>query len=48
MLVDVDLTGMLLGATLATKAEDVCRTLIEATAYGTRMIIDTFQESGWR
>jgi L-ribulokinase len=46
VLVDVDLTGMLLGATLATKAEDVYRALIEATAYGTRMIIDTFQESG--
>jgi L-ribulokinase len=46
VLVDVDLTGMLLGATLATKAEDIYRALIEATAYGTRMIIDTFQESG--
>ncbi|MFC2037496.1 ribulokinase [Chloroflexota bacterium] len=46
VLVDVDLTGLLLGATLATKAEDVYRALIEATAYGTRMIIDTFQESG--
>jgi L-ribulokinase len=46
VLVDVDLTGMLLGATLATRAEEVYRALIEATAYGTRMIIDTFQESG--
>ncbi len=46
VLVDVDLTGMLLGATLATRAEDVYRALIEATAYGTRMIIDTFQENG--
>jgi len=46
VLVDVDLTGMLLGATLATKAEEIYRALIEATAYGTRMIIDTFQESG--
>jgi L-ribulokinase len=46
VLVDVDLTGLLLGATLATKAEDVYRALIEATAFGTRMIIDTFQESG--
>jgi L-ribulokinase len=46
VLVDVDLTGMLLGATLATRAEDIYRALIEATAYGTRMIIDTFQESG--
>ena len=46
VLVDVDLTGMLLGATLATSAEDIYRVLIEATAYGTRMIIDTFQENG--
>jgi L-ribulokinase len=46
VLVDVDLTGMLLGATLATKAEDIYRALMEATAYGTRMIIDNFQENG--
>jgi L-ribulokinase len=46
VLVDVDLTGMLLGATLATRAEEIYRALIEATAYGTRMIIDTFQENG--
>lgn len=46
VLVDVDLTGVLLGATLATKAEDIYRALIEATAYGTRMIIDTFKSSG--
>ncbi|MCL7452891.1 MAG: ribulokinase [Anaerolineae bacterium] len=46
VLVDVDLTGMLLGATLATKAEDIYRALIEATAYGTRMIIDTFEANG--
>ncbi len=46
VLVDVDLTGMLLGATLATRPEDVYRALIEATAYGTRVIIETFEESG--
>jgi L-ribulokinase len=45
-LVDVDLTGMLLGATLATKPEEIYRALIEATAYGTRMIVDTFKASG--
>ncbi len=36
VLVDVDLTGLLIGATLATKPEDIYRALIEATAYGTR------------
>jgi L-ribulokinase len=46
VLVDVDLTGVLLGQTLATKPEDIYRALIEATAYGTRMIIETFQENG--
>jgi L-ribulokinase len=46
VLVDVDLTGMLVGATLTTKPEEIYRTLIEATAYGTRIIIETFEESG--
>lgn len=46
VLVDVDLTGLLIGATLATKPEDIYRALIEATAYGTRMIIETFEENG--
>ena len=32
--------------TLTTKPEDIYRALIEATAYGTRMIIDTFEENG--
>lgn len=46
VLVDVDLTGMLLGATLATKAEEVYRALIEATAYGTRIIVETLVDHG--
>lgn len=46
VLVDVDLTGMLLGATLLTKPEDIYRALIEATAYGTRTIIETFINHG--
>ncbi len=46
VLVDVDLTGMLLGATLATKPEDIYRALIEATAYGTRVIIEAFEANG--
>lgn len=46
VLVDVDLTGLLIGATLATKPEEIYRTLIEATAYGTRVIVDTFQQNG--
>ena len=46
VLVDVDLTGLLLGATLATRPEEIYRALIEATAYGTRVIVDTFQQNG--
>ncbi len=46
VLVDVDLTGMMLGMTLHTKPEEIYRALIEATAYGTRMIIETFRSSG--
>jgi L-ribulokinase len=45
-LVDADLTGLLIGATLWTKPEDIYRALMEATAYGTRMIVETFRESG--
>ncbi len=44
VLVDVDLTGLLVGQTLATKPEDIYRALIEATAYGTRLIIETFEQ----
>jgi L-ribulokinase len=46
ILVDVDLTGLLLGATLLTKPEDIYRALIEATAYGARVIIEGFEKSG--
>ena len=45
-LVDVDLTGMMVGMTLQTKPEEMYRALIEATAYGTRKIIETFRENG--
>jgi len=46
ILVDADLTGLLIGATLATKAPEIYRALIEATAFGTRIIIDSFEERG--
>jgi L-ribulokinase len=46
VLVDADLTGMLIGCTLATKPEEIYRALIEATAFGTNMIIETFENSG--
>lgn len=46
VLVDVDLTGMLIGATLATRPEEIYRALIEATAFGTRVIVEAFQDHG--
>ncbi|NLJ30977.1 MAG: ribulokinase [Clostridiales bacterium] len=46
VLVDVDLTGMMLGMTLQTKPEEIYRALIEATAFGTRMIIENYREYG--
>jgi L-ribulokinase len=42
ILVDVDLSGVLVGATLATKPPEIYRSLIEATAFGTRMIVEAF------
>jgi len=45
-LVDVDLSGLLLGMTLATRPPDIYRALIEATAYGTREIIEAFEQEG--
>ena len=46
MLVDHDLSGLIVGLTLATRPEDVYRALIEATAFGTRKIVETFGASG--
>lgn len=45
VLVDVDLTGLLIGQTLATKPEEIYRALIEATAYGTRVIVEAFENN---
>ncbi|MBM6403096.1 ribulokinase [Phycicoccus sp. CSK15P-2] len=46
VLVDHDLSGLLVGATLATRPEDVYRALLESTAFGTRVIVETFAASG--
>ena len=46
VLVDADLTGLVLGMTLTTKPEEIYKAIIEATAFGTKTIIDTFNESG--
>jgi L-ribulokinase len=43
---DADLSGLVLGYTLSTSPEEVYRALIEATAYGTRAIIEAFTSQG--
>ncbi len=45
-LVDADLSGVLLGLTLATEPAEVYRALLEATAFGTRLVLDTFEQGG--
>jgi L-ribulokinase len=46
VLVDAELTGLLLGATLATLPEAIFRALMEAAAFGTRQIIAAFEAQG--
>ncbi len=46
ILVDADLTGLMLGMTLQTNADEMYRALIEVTAYGTRIIVENFREYG--
>jgi L-ribulokinase len=46
VLVDHELSGMVVGQTLATRPEDTYRALLEATAFGTRTIVDAFRDSG--
>ena len=45
-LVDADLTGLILGLNLQTKPEEIYRSLIEGTAFGTYAIIELFKEAG--
>ncbi|MFF2480189.1 ribulokinase [Paenibacillus sp. NPDC058071] len=46
VLVDTDLTGTIVGLTLLTKPWEIYRVLLEATAFGTRKIIEAFHGSG--
>jgi len=43
VLMDAHLTGMLLGCTLATRPSHIYRALLEATAFGTRTILEAFE-----
>jgi L-ribulokinase len=48
VLVDHELSGVVVGTTLATRPEDVYRALLEATAFGTRVIVEAFRDSACR
>lgn len=45
-LVDAELSGLIVGATLSTRPEHLYRALIEATAFGTRVIVDALRAGG--
>lgn len=45
-LVNVDLSGIVMGLKLDTKVEDVYRAIIESTAFGTKKIIENFRKHG--
>ena len=44
ILVDGKLSGLIIGCNLQTKPEEIYRALVEATAFGTRMIIENYEE----
>lgn len=46
VLADADLSGLMIGMTLSTKPEEMYRALLEAAAFGTRTIADTFRQNG--
>jgi len=45
-LVDTDLSGLIVGLTIATEPHEIYRALIEAAVFGTRRVIDTFEAGG--
>jgi L-ribulokinase len=45
-LMDFDLNGMIIGMNLLTKPEDIYLALIEATAYGSRVIVENYEKAG--
>ncbi len=45
-LMDFNLNGLIMGMNLLTKPEEIYLALIEATAYGTRIIIEAFENAG--
>jgi L-ribulokinase len=44
-LVNANLSGLLVGATLGTREHEIYRALIEATAFGTQVIVEAFEKN---
>ena len=43
---DADLSGMIVGLSLATKPEDIYRAILKSTAFGTKAIVDIYEKNG--
>lgn len=41
-----DLSGLILGLTLRTKPEEIYRALLEATAFGARVVVEAYRDAG--
>jgi L-ribulokinase len=48
VLMNADLSGLIVGLTLDSRPEEVYRACIEATMFGTRRIVDAYLEAGFR
>jgi L-ribulokinase len=48
VLVDADLTGLIVGLSIGSRPPEIYRALLEATAFGTRKIIEAFTNKGVR
>lgn len=46
ILVDSELSGMILGMTLQTKPEDIYRAILESNAFGLKVIVEQYEKSG--
>lgn len=46
ILADAELSGLFIGMTLTTKPEEMFRALVEATAFGCRVIVDNYKNGG--
>jgi L-ribulokinase len=46
VLVDAGLSGLVVGLSLATRPHELYRALLEATAFGTRVIVEAFERAG--